>query len=159
MKIEINDIYNHLDSFDKIEEILQLIVDTALKTYVDQINYTVSVEVIDSISMQALNKEHRNIDKDTDVLSFPIFENLRADKSEIEFLPIVELGDIFISWDKVLKQAQEFKVSNFDEFIHLFIHGFLHLLGFDHEISKEEEDLMKKCEEMLLSVVSRHLSA
>ncbi len=159
MKIEINDIDKHLADFDNLQEILSLVTSRAVQEFVGDQNYSLTLEIIDSKSMQSLNKEHRNIDKDTDVLSFPIFENLRSDQSEIELLPLVELGDILISWDKVKSQANEFNISIFDEFIHLYIHGLLHLLGFDHEISENEEILMKNCEQMLLSVVSTHLSS
>ena len=79
----------------------------------------------------------------TDVLSFPVYETLRSNsESFIEPGPVVHLGDIFICREVALRQAKEFKITFEEEFLHLFIHGFLHLCGYDHEMSKEEEELM-----------------
>ncbi len=89
--------------------------------------------------IQILNKEHRNIDKATDVLSFPL-----------EFdMPNMPLGSIVISIDYVEEKAKEYNHSFNDELKLLFIHGLLHLLGFDHEIDngeqrQKEEELIKK---------------
>lgn len=89
--------------------------------------------------MQEINKEHRNIDKATDVLSFPL-----------EFdMPNMPLGSVIISVDFVEQKAKEFNHSFEDELKLLFIHGLLHLLGFDHEVDNEEhrqkeEELIKK---------------
>ncbi|WP_072680988.1 rRNA maturation RNase YbeY [Arcobacter sp. LA11] len=89
--------------------------------------------------IQKLNKEHRNIDKATDVLSFPL-----------EFdMPNMPLGSIVISIDFVKEKAKEFNHSFDDELKLLFIHGLLHLIGFDHEVDngehrKKEEELIKK---------------
>ncbi|WP_419769511.1 MAG: rRNA maturation RNase YbeY [Candidatus Marinarcus sp.] len=78
--------------------------------------------------IQILNKEHRNIDKATDVLSFPL-----------EFdLPDMPLGSIVISVDFVQDKAKEFGHTFSDELSLLFIHGILHLLGYDHEVDKGE---------------------
>lgn len=91
--------------------------------------------IVDNKEIQELNKQHRNIDKPTDVLSFPLH-------SEVENLP---LGSIIISVNFVEEKAKEYNHSFEDELALLFIHGLLHLLGFDHEVdsgehrSKEEE--------------------
>lgn len=77
--------------------------------------------------IQAINKEFRNIDKATDVLSFP-FVNM----------PRAPLGSIVISSAHVEEKAKEFGHTCDDEFALLFIHGLLHLLGFDHEVDKGE---------------------
>ncbi len=89
--------------------------------------------------IQILNKEHRNIDKATDVLSFPM-----------EFdMPNMPLGSIVISLDYVEEKASEYSHSKEDELTLLFIHGLLHLMGFDHEVDngqhrQKEEELIKK---------------
>ncbi|QOP45679.1 rRNA maturation RNase YbeY [Sulfurimonas paralvinellae] len=88
--------------------------------------------------IQEINKEYRNIDKPTDVLSFPY-----------EDMPMAPLGSIIISVDHVQNKAKEFGHEEDDEFSLLFIHGLLHLLGYDHECddgemrSKEEELISK----------------
>ena len=95
--------------------------------------------VVNNDEIQELNKEHRNIDKATDVLSFPL-----------EFdMPNMPLGSIVISSDYVEDKAKEYEHTSQEEFSLLFIHGLLHLLGFDHEIDsgehrKKEEELIKQ---------------
>ena len=89
-------------------------------------------------SIRAINKEHRSIDKDTDVLSFP-YENM----------PMSPLGSIVISSAHVESKADEFGHKKNDELALLFIHGLLHILGYDHEVDRgemreEEERLIKK---------------
>jgi probable rRNA maturation factor len=91
--------------------------------------------IVHNNEIQELNKEHRNIDKATDVLSFPL-----------EFdMPNMPLGSIVISSDFVEEKAKEYAHTKQEEFSLLFIHGLLHLLGFEHEVdsgehrAKEEE--------------------
>ena len=95
--------------------------------------------IVNNDEIQELNKIHRNIDKATDVLSFPL-----------EFdMPNMPIGSIVISIDFVELKAKEYQHSPQDEFTLLFIHGLLHLLGFDHEVDEgehrlKEEELIKK---------------
>lgn len=77
--------------------------------------------------IREINKEFRSIDKDTDVLSFPFEE-----------MPLAPLGSIVISANHIEEKAKEFGHSTNDECALLFIHGLLHLLGFDHEIDSGE---------------------
>jgi len=70
-----------------------------------------------------LNKEYRNVDSETDVLSFPMNE---------EFDGVNILGDIVISTQKIIEQADEYKHSKEREMIYLIVHSMLHLLGYDH---------------------------
>ncbi|MDT8338255.1 MAG: rRNA maturation RNase YbeY [Sulfurimonas sp.] len=91
-----------------------------------------------SDEMREINKTHRNIDKDTDVLSFPYEE-----------MPMSPIGSIVISSSHVEASAKEFGHSTDDEFALLFIHGMLHLLGYDHEVDngemrKKEAELIEK---------------
>jgi len=94
--------------------------------------------IVNNDEIQELNKEHRNIDKATDVLSFPL-------DFEMENMP---LGSIVISVNFVEEKAKEYNHSFNEELSLLFIHGILHLLGFDHEIDNgehrdKEEELIK----------------
>ncbi len=96
--------------------------------------------VVKNDEIQELNKEYRNMDKPTDVLSFPM---------NVEVIDMPLLGSILISTDFVQEKAKEFKHSFNEEFTLLFIHGLLHLLGFDHEIDNgehrlKEEELIEK---------------
>ena len=95
--------------------------------------------VVKNDEIKQLNKEHRNIDKATDVLSFPMDFDM----------PNMPLGSIVISTDFVEEKAKEYGHSFNDEFSLLFIHGILHLLGFDHEVDNgehrvKEEELIKE---------------
>lgn len=95
--------------------------------------------VVHNDEIQQLNKEHRKIDKATDVLSFPMDFDL----------PNMPLGSIVISVDFVEEKAKEYGHSFDEEFSLLFIHGLLHLLGYDHEVDNgehrnKEEELIKK---------------
>ncbi len=96
----------------------------------------VELLLVDAPTMQALNKEHRGIDKPTDVLSFPI-----------EDFPHAPLGSIVINYALAHEKADEFGHTPEDEITLLFIHGILHLLGYDHEIDKGE---MREKEEALI---------
>ena len=97
--------------------------------------------------IQSLNRIHRKKDKTTDVLSFPVHDLYLKKK----LLGYIGLGDIFICLDVAQSQAKEFNISVREEIIHLFVHGFLHLLGYDHEISKKEEKKMFALERKLIS--------
>ncbi len=95
--------------------------------------------IVKNDEIRELNKEHRNIDKATDVLSFPM---------DFDFVNM-PLGSIVISTDFVEEKAKEYGHSFNEEFSLLFIHGLLHLLGFDHEVDNgehraKEEELIKK---------------
>jgi len=95
--------------------------------------------IVDNETIAKINKEYRNIDKPTDVLSFPL-------DVVCENMPI---GTIIISADKVIEKSNELGHSSEDEFKLLLIHGLLHLIGYDHEIDngemrKKEEEIIKK---------------
>ena len=110
------------------------------------------------VKIKSLNNKYRQINKATDVLSFPIFENLRPDKKVSEKnLPQIELGDLVICKELAKTQAVEFKISYEQEVIHLAVHGFLHLLGFDHEVSSKEEKIMEKLEAELVNKIYKKL--
>lgn len=95
--------------------------------------------ITENEEIQELNREHRNIDKATDVLSFPM-----------EFdMPNMPVGSIVISVDFVNDKAREYNHSFNDELKLLFIHGLLHLVGYDHEVDsgehrQKEEELIKQ---------------
>lgn len=98
--------------------------------------------VTDNKTIQALNSEHRSKNKATDVLSFPIDSTLGE-----EIIPGMPLGSIVISADLVKEKSAEFGHRIEDELSLLFIHGLLHLLGFDHEVDHGE---MRKKEKNII---------
>lgn len=111
----------------------------------------VSLLLTDDEEMQSLNKKYRNIDTPTDVLAFSQIEKVNntavlCDKEE--FL----LGDIVISVETAQRQAVELGHSLLYELILLSVHGFLHLLGFDHDYEKKN-DKMKSLEKEIIDTV------
>lgn len=108
--------------------------------------------------IRSLNREYRQIDKVTDVLSFPVYDNLRPDKKPRgRSLPQMDLGDLVICKEKALSQSREFEITYQQEVIHLTVHGLLHLLGFDHEISSKEEKIMEAFENDLVGKIYKKL--
>lgn len=113
--------------------------------------YMVSLLICGDQKIRTLNRDYREKDKVTDVLSFPAHESLRQLAAPGEF---VHLGDLAISLPQARRQAKEFSIGVWDEFVHLFFHGLIHLLGYDHEISIKEEKLMQKWEDRALELFS-----
>ncbi len=97
----------------------------------------VSVTLVDNEKIKALNSEYRNKDRETDVLSFPLLDGEYSDEDLVDgFLP---LGDIVISLEKAREQAAELGHNINEEVAFLCVHSTLHLLGYDHETSPEDE--------------------
>ena len=99
-----------------------------------------------------INKKYRDVDRETDVLSFPMFEKDELDekisKQNFEYEDI--LGDIVISIAKVEEQAKEYGHSFEREFAYMLVHGFYHLMGYDH-IKEEDKAIMRPKEEKVLA--------
>ena len=106
-------------------------------------------------NIKNINKEFRNIDKETDVLSFPMFEKEELDKKiqNQEFENEDMLGDIVISIERVKQQAEEYKHSFERELSYMVVHGFYHLMGYDH-IKEEDKKIMRIKEEKILNDLS-----
>jgi len=118
---------------------------TLIKDYSSNGLIEIDVALVSDQEIQQLNFEYRNKNKSTDVISISMYENFRIQWIENQ-LPMVHLGDIFISLETAERQSKEEGISLLDELIELLIHGVLHLFGFDHEISEEEMDLMYQWE-------------
>ena len=103
--------------------------------------------IVDNNYIHELNKKYRNIDRPTDVITFAL-----EDENSI-IIPNEEriLGDIYISIDKAREQSQEYQHSLLRELCFLAVHGFYHLLGYDHQTKEDEEVMFKKQEEVLES--------
>ena len=101
--------------------------------------------------IRKINKKYRKIDRATDVLSFPMFENDELDEKikNKDFLYEDVLGDIIISIDKVREQAEEYGHSFERELSYMLVHGFYHLMGYDH-IEEEDKKIMRPKEEKIL---------
>ena len=108
----------------------------------------VSVTLVDNEGIRALNNEHRGIDRATDVLSFPLGDDEGFD-TDPETGAIL-LGDIVLSLERAKEQAEEYGHSYRREVAFLLAHSLFHLLGYDHEISEEEEKLHFAKQEKIL---------
>ena len=105
----------------------------------------VSVTFTDNEGIHVLNREYRNVDRPTDVLSFPMYEG-----DELDTLERAALGDIVLSLEKAQEQALSYGHSFEREGAFLTVHSVLHLLGYDHEISEEDEkDMFFRQDEIL----------
>lgn len=103
-----------------------------------------SIIIVDNKRIHEINKKYRGIDRPTDVISFAL-----EDSEGVELENYRILGDIYISIDKVKEQAKEYGHSEKRELAFLTVHGFLHLLGYDHMEKEEEKIMFGKQEEIL----------
>lgn len=153
MTIEIENEVSFDFGFDT-EEVLKKVLASVEETVdIDEriLGSNISVTITDNDAIKEINNEYRRIDKETDVLSFPMFE-YDTPGMPLEIFPEEELilGDIVISVDKCKEQAEEYGHSLLREFAFLFTHGMLHILGFDHEI-EEDRVLMEKYQDLVLN--------
>ena len=140
-KIEIfNQVNEEIEELKTVEKVLE----SAMKKEKLE-NTSFNVIIVDNNYIHELNKTYRNIDRETDVITFAL-----EDEDSI-VLPGDEriLGDIYISIDKAREQAKSYNHSFLRELSFLAVHGFYHLLGYDHQTKEEETIMFKKQEEVL----------
>jgi len=135
------------DVYQEYENIYNDILDISKKILKIKANLLVSVSLIDNLTIHKINKEYRNIDKETDVISFAFLDN--EDRSILFKKGDVVLGDIYISIEKANSQAKEYGNSIKREMMFLFVHGLLHLCGYDHMV-KEDEEIMFPLQEKII---------
>ena len=115
----------------------------------------ISLVITDDIGISVLNQEYRNLDTATDVLSFSLLpkpgESFVTPPGEV-----VQLGDIVISYEHVIAQAQEYGHSVRQELGELFVHGLLHILRYDHEKESDAETMAKKAEKYTKKKEAEH---
>jgi probable rRNA maturation factor len=107
-------------------------------------NVIFNVIIVDNNKIHEINKEYRNIDRETDVISFALEDDKTFNTTDVRML-----GDIYISIDKVRSQAEEYGHSFKRELYFLATHGLLHLLGYDHMTKEDEKVMFSKQEEVL----------
>lgn len=120
-------------------------------------NLEINITFLNNEEIREINKNHRNIDKPTDVLSFPLLEIAGKKICKKNFpsdyngeTKTILLGDIFISLERAMEQAKQFNHSLIREVVFLALHGLLHCLGFDHE-EKEDEKVMFYLQDFILN--------
>lgn len=140
-----------------ITDDINVIVETALEEKnIDNEDVSISINAVDKETIQKINKEYRNIDKATDVLSFPIFSreeiNCFSNTEESKKMKEIELGDIIICIDVLKEHALEYNTGILREMLYMITHGVCHLLGYDHEIPEEKVE-MRALEEKILKKI------
>ncbi|MBE6153324.1 MAG: rRNA maturation RNase YbeY [Firmicutes bacterium] len=135
----INETNEEIIELDKVSELLEFALK---KEQLDNVEF--NIIIINNDKIRSINKEYRNIDRETDVISFALEDN-----DSIK-MPYRLLGDIYISIDKAKGQAVEYGHSLLRELGFLSIHGLLHLLGYDH-MNKEDEKIMFERQELILN--------
>lgn len=137
------EIYNETN--EEIEELetIKKLMSFAIK-YENLENVEFNIIIVDNEYIHTLNREHRGIDRETDVITFAL-----EDYEDITYEDYRLLGDIYISIDKARSQAKEYGHSFLRELSFLAVHGFLHLLGYDH-MTEEDEKVMFARQEMIL---------
>ena len=141
---------------------LKMLVRAAIEATLDYEQYgnpvEVSVTFTDDADIQKLNKQFRNIDRATDVLSFPLFDYTgEEDEPPVDEL-MGMLGDIVISLETAQRQAKEYGHSFEREAAFLCVHSMLHLLGYYHETSEEEEMDMRNRQSAILDGMGLHVA-
>lgn len=151
--IEVN--YNAISELPNEEKLIKKVVSKVLEEEKVLPEVDVYITLTNNEEIHKINKEYRDVDRPTDVLSFPMYErheiaSLKNDTDdEIEKI----LGDIIVSVEKVKEQAEEYGHSFERELAYLVTHGMLHLLGYDH-IIEEEKAVMRKREEEILETLN-----
>ncbi len=138
---EIDKIEEFLDE-KKIENFIKFILENEYKEEYGKNDYYLSLLIADNKIIKQINKEYRNKDTETDVISFAYNETENIGGLNV-------LGDIIISLEKVKNQSEEYGHSEEREFYYVLCHGMLHLLGYDH-IEEEDKKIMRKREEEIL---------
>lgn len=142
-KIEIfNQTEEEIEELETVEKVLYSAIE---KEHLE--NTSFNLIIVDNDYIHELNKNYRNIDRETDVITFA----LEDDDTLVLPEGIRVLGDIYISIDKARQQAKEYGHTLLRELSFLAVHGFYHLLGYDHATEEEEKVMFGKQEEVLSS--------
>ena len=148
-------VYKDIEENNEYEEIIKKVIEQCYKEEnLENSKLFITITLTDPENIQRINKEYRNIDKPTDVLSFPMFEKEELDKkiANNDFGYEDILGDIIISIKRVEEQAEEYGHSFERELSYMVVHGFYHLLGYDH-IREEDKIKMRPKEEKILQAL------
>lgn len=124
------------------KELIQIILNLAKYFNIEK-HINVDLTIVNNEEIQKLNKEYRGKDYATDILSFDF-----GNDGLYDTLPFVHLGELVVSYEKVIAQANEFNHSVKREFCYLFTHGLVHLIGYDHEEENERIEMNRIVDEI-----------
>ena len=109
----------------------------------------ISISFVDNKYIHKINKKYRDVDRETDVISFAFLDDDENRDHTLHSKGVVPLGDIYISVDKAKEQAENYGHSLERELSFLYVHGLLHLLGYDHQNEEQEKEMFTLQEEIL----------
>ena len=141
---------NYLDIDEKKEykDVIKRVLDECFREEkLEGKNLYVNVVLTNAQNIRKINKEHRGIDKETDVLSFPMFEKKELEEIKLENEDV--LGDMVISIERVEEQAKEYGHSFERELAYMVVHSFYHLIGYDHMNDEDKQEMRRKEENIL----------
>ena len=139
------EIFNQLDEEIKELEIVEKVLLSAIdKEKLEDVTF--NLIIVDNEYIHEINKTYRGIDRETDVITFALEDE---DSIVVPDEVVRNLGDIYISIDKARMQAEEYGHGLLRELSFLAVHGFYHLLGYDHMTPEEEKVMFQKQEEVL----------
>ena len=135
---------------ESLTEVMEQAAELALQGEgVDPEKIEISLSFVSPEEIHGLNREYRGVDRVTDVLSFPLVEDLEELNSSGEDEREIPLGDVVICLAKAEEQAAEYGHSREREIVYLFVHSMLHLLGYDHMEEDEKRQMRMKEEEIM----------
>ncbi len=143
MEIEVFNLTDE-DLDKELKELKEFLINVAKDENLGNVIF--NVIIVDNPKIHEINKEYRNIDRETDVISFALEDDKSFNRTDIRIL-----GDIYISIDKVISQSEEYGHSFKRELFFLALHGLLHLLGYDHTRSLEEEKIQFGLQDEILN--------
>ena len=135
---------------DEIREMLERVCLKSLQYEEFNEDCEVSLSIVTNDEIHDINKQFRNIDSPTDVLSFPQLTFEEGEEADVNENGEIVLGDIIISIDRAKEQAEEYGHSLKRELAFLSVHSMLHLMGYDHMVPEEEEDMFRRQKEILI---------
>ena len=143
--------FNSFDeSLNNYEEIYGNLLKKTLKHLSLNFEPFISVTIVDNAYIHEINKTYRHIDRPTDVISFAFLDDNPKRDELFKSGQMVVLGEIYISYEKAQEQAISYGHSLERELKFLFVHGLLHLLGYDH-MKKEDEEIMFRLQDEILA--------
>ena len=145
-------VYDGIDEKEEYKNVIEKVLSQCFKEEkLENSKLCITVTLTTPETIQEINKRYRNIDRATDVLSFPMFEKDELDSKiqENDFENEDILGDIVVSVEKVNEQAIEYGHSFERELSYMIVHGFYHLMGYDH-IEEDDKKIMREKEENIL---------
>ncbi len=143
------DFESQIEGYEEYEEIYSKLLEKTFSLLKLKCDPILSVTFVDNEFIHKMNKEYRNVDRPTDVISFAFLDGEDNRLSILKKKGPVSLGDIYISIDKAQEQAKEYGHPLERELSFLFVHGLLHLLGYDH-MTQEDEEIMFALQDKIL---------